>query len=420
MEILYRPHEGRLVGGVALAFNQRFGLSLPLLRAFFAAVAASSEYGIILYFLMWLSMPGERKLLPRLQLAGAALGSGSTRFEDISGHLIERFRHRERPRAWSAAFAFLLLFIAVVLQLSNLDESMFYNEHPILSSLLAFTERFGGILSYVALSILFLQPLREMVHPQYVQQERPRIALDRGPGKVIFGLLSGIARSMNVDPFVLRAAAVLLSGLTFGAIAVFYLIAVVILDKTEGTQETELLRPANSTEPMPKGLRMLTAVLFMLLALVRLSTDFRLFFFNEPYVQGLIFVILGVSLFVWSLKRWSEASASRMWMLLTPALVFWGIYELSRALFFVQLPFVARFQVGYLIAGTAFIYYAIVTLRGRRLLYGITTGVMFYLFVLLIQFNILPSNALLLLVQFYEFFNPVLFAGAGLWVVMEK
>jgi hypothetical protein len=161
-------------------------------------------------------------------------------------------------------------------------------------------------------------------------------------------------------------------------------------------------------------------VIFFLLALTKFANAYRLFFFNEPYVHGILHGALGIMIFAWAFRRWDQYTGARLWMLLSPALIFWAIYEISTALFYVQLPFVARFQVGYLIAGTVFIYYSLVALRGRPTLYGISIGIFFYLLVILIQFNVIPSSLLLLLVQFFEFFYPVIFAGAGLWVVMEK
>ncbi len=233
--------------------------------------------------------------------------------------------------------------------------------------------------------------------------------------------MSGFARVTNMDPLILRVLAMLVSMLTFGVGAVLYVVVVILLDRR--SKEIHPAHVHDLTAMAPKFSHKLLrgiGVIFFLLAVTKFANAYRLFFFNEPYVHGVLHGVLGIMIFAWAFRRWDQVSAARLWMLLAPAVIFWAIYELTTALFYVQLPFVARFQVGYLIAGTVFIYYSLVALRGRPILYGISIGIFFYIMVMLIQFNVIPSNLLLLFVQFFEFFYPIIFAGAGLWVVMEK
>ncbi|HET6510759.1 MAG TPA: PspC domain-containing protein, partial [Candidatus Kapabacteria bacterium] len=362
-----------------------------------------------------------RRVLPQLELS-AAFTKDSNGFDTMARQLLDRFKSTEGVRFLSAALAFLMLFYALTLQLSHINEPGFHAEHPWLSWGMTMTEQMGGVIAYLALGLLFFftDPTRTAL-AAFWQQPRPRLELDATSSRLIFGLMSGLSRVTNVDPIILRVLMMLVSMLTFGVGAVAYVVAVILLDKRSKELHPPHAHDVHARAPRfsPRLLRSI-GVIFLILSVTMFATEFRLFFFNEPYIHGLLHGILGLMIFVWAFRRWDHYSGARLWMLLSPAMIFWAIYELTMALFYVQLPFVARFQVGYLIAGTVFIYYSIVALRGRAILYGISIGIFFYLLVMLVQFNIIPSSLLLLLVQFFEFFYPVIFAGAGLWVVMEK
>lgn len=419
MNVLYRPHEGRLIGGVALALHQHTGLSLHLLRLVFIAFVLTSNQAILLYLLLWLALPGERRVFASLSIRDE-IPSGRAGFEHVVDRLLDRLKPQERSRAISALLAFVLLFAAVLMQLSNLDRSGFAVEHPFLSTLLGTGERYGGILTYASLCLLFTVPAaRHAATPRFQLPSTALLQLDRSPSRMLFGLMSGLARTLQLDPFVLRAIAVLLIPMTLGGVVVLYLVMVIMLERrTEDYRRTHVDREGDVF--LPRNQRWVVVASLFVLFVVRTASEFRWFFFNEPYVRGIVFIVLGMTLFLWGIRHWRTHLTMRVWLLVGPALVFFGIYEFSTAVFYVQLPFAARFQLGYLIAGTAFVYYAIVALRGRRVLYAVGLGVFFYFLVLVTQFNLIPSNGLLLLIQFYEFFYPVIFAGAGLWVVMEK
>jgi phage shock protein PspC (stress-responsive transcriptional regulator) len=421
MQILFRPHEGRIVGGVARALSERFGVPLFLTRVALATIVLSSPYGALLYVLLWVAMPGERRVLPQLEVDDSYTRN-SYGFTAMSARLLDRFRGEDATSILSAVLAFVMLYYAVMLQLNNLNPVAFYYEHPILSLAMTSLERVSSVVAYLSLALLFFftrVDSRQAV--SFWQAPRPRLELDATSSRVIFGLMSGLARVLNVDPFVLRVLAVMLSLLTFGVAAVIYVVAVILLDRRSkeiqpGRLEGSLVQSPRFPQKTMRGI----ASIFLILAITKLATEYRFFFFNEPYVHGVLYIVLGAIVFFWSLKQWNEYSGARLWMLIGPAVIFWGIYELSTALFHVQLPFAARFQVGYLIAGTAFIYYSIATLRGKPVLFGVAVGVFFYLLAMVVQFNVIPSNVMLLAVQFYEFFYPVIFGAAGLWVVMEK
>jgi phage shock protein PspC (stress-responsive transcriptional regulator) len=421
MQILFRPHEGRLVGGVALAISERFGMPQTLTRIALGAIVLSSPYGILLYALLWLGMPGERRVLPQLEMS-AQFTRDAAGFDTMARQLLDRFKAADGLKVLSAMLAFIMLFYAVVMQLSHIHEAAFHAEHPVLSWAMTTIDTMGGVLAYLSLGLLFVfTDVDRKPFVSFWQQPRPRLELDATSSRVIFGLMSGLSRVTNIDPIILRVLAILVSMLTFGVGAVLYVVTVILLDRR--SKEIHPAHVHDLTAKAPKFSHKLLrgiGLIFFILAVTKFANAYRLFFFNEPYVHGLLHGILGVMIFAWAFRRWDQYSGARLWMLLSPALIFWAIYEISTALFYVQLPFVARFQVGYLIAGTVFIYYSLVALRGRPILYGISIGIFFFLLAILIQFNVIPSSLLLLFVQFFEFFYPVIFAGAGLWVVMEK
>jgi phage shock protein PspC (stress-responsive transcriptional regulator) len=410
-----------MVGGVALALSERFGLPQTLTRLALGAIVISSPYGPLLYVLLWLAMPGERRVLPQLELS-TEFSRDSAGFDTMARQLLDRFKAVDGVKVVSAILAFVMLFFAVTLQLSHIHETAFDAEHPLLSWGLSTIDTLGGVIAYLSLGLLFIftdvdrKPL-----VSFWQQPRARLELDATSSRVIFGLMSGLSRVTNIDPLILRVLAMLVSMLTFGVGAVLYVVVVILLDRR--SKEIHPAHVHDLTAKAPKFSHKLLrgiGVIFFILAATKFANAYRLFFFNEPYVHGVLHGTLGIMIFSWAFKRWDQYTGARLWMLLSPALIFWAIYEISTALFYVQLPFVARFQVGYLIAGTVFIYYSLVALRGRPILYGISIGIFFFVLAMLIQFNVIPSNLLLLLVQFFEFFYPIIFAGAGLWVVMEK
>ncbi len=410
-----------MVGGVALALSERFGLPQTLTRIALGAVVISSPYGPLFYMLLWLSMPGERRVLPQLE-ASALFARDAAGFDTMTRQLLDRFKSIDGVKVASVLLAFVMLFFAVMLQLSHIHEAAFHAEHPLLSWMLTTIDTMGGVTAYLALGLLFaLTDVERKSLVSLWQQPRPRLELDATSGRVVFGLMSGLSRVTNMDPLILRVMAMLVSMLTFGVGAVLYVVVVILLDRRSKEIHPAHVHELNASAPkFSRKLLQGIGVIFFLLAVTKFANAYRLFFFNEPYVHGVLHGILGVMIFAWAFRRWDHVSAARLWMLLSPAVIFWAIYELTTALFYVQLPFVSRFQVGYLIAGTVFIYYSLVALRGRPILYGISIGIFFYMLVMLIQFNIIPSNLLLLFVQFFEFFYPIIFAGAGLWVVMEK
>jgi phage shock protein PspC (stress-responsive transcriptional regulator) len=61
MNGLYRPREGRLIGGVCAGIARRFGLSAWVVRllAILSCVLPGPQF--LIYIALWVMMPDERK-----------------------------------------------------------------------------------------------------------------------------------------------------------------------------------------------------------------------------------------------------------------------------------------------------------------------------------------------------------------------
>ncbi len=90
------------------------------------------------------------------------------------------------------------------------------------------------------------------------------------------------------------------------------------------------------------------------------------------------------------------------------------------AIFSVQLPFGARFEVAYWLAGIAILYYALVALKDAARSVAIALVALLFVLAALVQMDIINTRYLLALAEFYDFFFPILFAGSGLWLLLER
>jgi phage shock protein PspC (stress-responsive transcriptional regulator) len=56
---LVRPRRGRMIGGVAAAIADRFGVSRTLVRVLFVASIALPGPQVVLYVALWIIIPSE-------------------------------------------------------------------------------------------------------------------------------------------------------------------------------------------------------------------------------------------------------------------------------------------------------------------------------------------------------------------------
>jgi hypothetical protein len=234
-------------------------------------------------------------------------------------------------------------------------------------------------------------------------------------------LVSGLSRLLRIDPGYLRVLAGILNILTIGLLGVIYLITVILLERKGKVEEhVTASSEVDSFKMFNRPVQVFMGAMLLLLAVIRVTTEYRLFFFNEPFAVGLVLTAIGGIFTFSALNALATRDRGRLWIIVGPMVLLYGIYQLSTALFHVQLPFAARFEVLYLLIGTSFIYYGLVALRDNARTVGVALGILFYFFAILVQGGLISSHFLVLIAQFYDFFYPIIFAGMGLWMVMDR
>jgi phage shock protein PspC (stress-responsive transcriptional regulator) len=421
-----RPEESRLVGGVCAGIAERFGLRLWTVRAVVIGAMLTTPIVLLFYLLAWLAIPDEAGAVSYLQLSAAG-GAPAERFALLTHEALERLGVKaDRSPRQRQTIAFMLLAIAFALQLPNVEGPRLYYLHPLLATLYAVVTRFGGVFFYLSVAVALFASRRGESSPLELRlPSREHVLLDAGPHREIGGLLSGVASVIRTQPVVLRVLFVFLNIMTFGIAGLIYLVVVWMLKREGRVQPADELEHAprrEETEPalLRAPARAALGSIFVLLALTRLVTELRLFFFNEPFLQGIALIVAG-SVAVWSvLTHGGKSSREYLWLLVACAVVLTGVYELSTTLFRVQLSLPERFAVTYSIVALGFLYFALVTLRGNAQRVAFAIVGLLFLAAALVELNVAPSRFLLALVEFYGFFYPVIFAGFGLWLILEK
>jgi phage shock protein PspC (stress-responsive transcriptional regulator) len=419
---LVRPLRYRIVGGVAMAFAERYRINIWLVRLLFLSAIGASGFGLVLYLLFWIAMPSESVMLSRAFLTNGP--SGSERFEKLSGILLERTEGAENgPHGMTFAAAIALLGLGIFFQVAKIavPPAIFSSMIPSFFSMII--ERLSTAFVFLTIAAIFrLKGLGRRRDVEYLQVRAGK-DVDRTESKAIFGLLSSIANRLRLDVAYLRVAAILLSILTAGVVALVYIAFGVSLSREKKKREQRTVRgePSPGLSEFNPTFRLIAGGLFLLLAVIRIATEFRWFFFNEPYVSGVMLVVLGLIFTIRTLvKAERSPSNSQLWLLIGPILLMYGVYQLSLAVFHVQLPFAARFQLAYTIAGLAFLYYAFIALPRDEGRVGIGIGALLLICTALLQVHALPQHFLIVVTQGYEFFYPLLFAACGLWLLLTN
>ncbi|GAB3662140.1 PspC domain-containing protein [Actinocorallia lasiicapitis] len=65
MEGLYRPDHGRMIGGVCAALGRRFGMGTGMVRLLFVLSCLLPGPQFIIYAVLWIMIPSERKYRAR-------------------------------------------------------------------------------------------------------------------------------------------------------------------------------------------------------------------------------------------------------------------------------------------------------------------------------------------------------------------
>jgi phage shock protein PspC (stress-responsive transcriptional regulator) len=429
--LLIRPERGRLVAGVTRGIAEYYQLNTVLLRVVFIMAVLAAPISLLIYLLLWVSIPGETMVLGDIRLHAEGSETPAAHFDRFTHVLLHRTGITSEKRAIGPqVFAFVLLAAAFVFEMPRLEGANFYYAHPALSSLYSTILRHAPAAFYLTVSFAFLAVDRLLPAP-VVLLARPsqELALEEGETKVLGGLMGGLGRATGVEPAILRVIFVLLNVLTFGAAGLFYLLLVWALRKEKRTVnstplEGGAIEKRGDVEPregrLPTAMRVVVGFLFLVLALIRIATEFRIFFFNEPFFRGFVLLIVGLLFSLQAVRHGARSSIEKLWLLFGATVMLMGIYDLATAMFQVQLSFSDRFESIYVLGGLAFLYFSLVSLGRPRQKYGLAIAAMFFIAAGLVQFNVVPARFLLAMVQFYDFFFPVILAGFGLWLVMER
>jgi len=312
------------------------------------------------------------------------------------------------------------------LEFPRLESASFSYAHPIVGGVFHIGTRMGTAIFYVIAGICVIL-MRRTERQEVVLRERSQtkdLQLERGALRSIGGLASGVAQLIGVDAAYARVFFILLNVLTFGVFGILYLIVVFFLRRTgrvsgnvEATNAGNVTTPNETNDHVPSTIRWAIALLFLSLATVRIMTEFRLFFFNEPFFQGILFAMMGL-LLAWRGLRYGK-SEQPIFLLVGASLLFVGVEDISSAMFRVQLPMMGRFEAAFLIAGLSIVYDTIVRLTDTARRVGIALALVCFVAAAIVQTDVLPSRYLIALVQFYDFFYPLIFVGFGLVLALD-
>jgi phage shock protein PspC (stress-responsive transcriptional regulator) len=253
----------------------------------------------------------------------------------------------------------------------------------------------------------------------------PTLQLLQGVRRSIGGLAAGLAQLIRVDAAYIRVFFILLNILTFGAFGVLYVVAVVLLRRKGFAGDTDSsyspIPSDRATEydigSVPASFRWMIGLLFLLLALIRTMTEFRIFFFNEALFHGIILSVMGMLLAWRGLKN--PANQHSLLVLAGASVLFLGIEDLTTALFRVQLSSIGGFEVAFVIAALSITYFCLVLLRGLGERISLVFAALCLVAAGMMMMGVIPARFLLALVQFYDFFYPVIFIGFGLWLALD-
>ena len=433
---LLRPYSGRVIAGVARGLSEHYGPPAALVRFLFVTAFLASPIVLLVYLFLAISMPAEAAVLSELRLPDTSdTSTPRERFERLSSILLRRTAMKGTRHPMPPQFlALLLLLLGFALELPRVEGMDFYYMHPILSGMYGTIMQYGAALFYLTVAFTFF--VSEYAEAAPIQLRFPRsevLLLDSGETKSIGGLASGISRMIDIDPAYVRVLLIFLNILTFGIVGILYLVAFWILrrktphpasPRAGGEEKFQNFSPLlQQGKRLGEGsggnaIRIIVGFLFLFLAVIRISTELRLFFFNEPFFRGTVLIIAGIIFAARGLK--SNSDNNRLWLIAGPAILFLGVFDFSTAIFRVQLPLAGRFEVAYLIAGLSLLYFTVVSFLGKPQRIGLALTATILLAALLIQVHVTPARFLVALVQFYDFFFPVIFAGLGLWLVMER
>lgn len=429
MITLTRPRTGRMIAGVATGLAERYHIPVSLARLFFIVTVFVSPIIVLLYLLLAIAMPDEENIASLLRLSTSETDSlPRERFERFSKRLLDQLVNAHSTHAApTTVLAIALLFFAAILELPRAEGDSFYLLHPFLTSLYSDVSRFGVALYDLALAALFAFGTRHRAFEVVLETHpRARFTLDRGPAKMIGGVASGFSRVIGLDAAYVRVILILLNVLTLGLVGAGYLLvwylerSKAIRNLTEEAAEDAWAKDAlgvSNRREMNPGFRAPITLLLLLLAAIHLATEFRFFFFNEPFMQGIVMGLIGIGL-VWHGLAYSRRQGS-LWLLAGASFFFAGVYFLASAVGNIQITSVERFEIAEIIGTISLAYTGLVALQNNARTMMLWLALVVACSAMMIILHVLPPSYLAAIVRFYDFFYPIIFAGLGLWIAFE-
>ncbi len=227
MQILIRPCSNRMICGVAIGIAERYGISTALIRAIFVAGFFAAPLTLLLYLLLALSMTSEVNIAGTLRLRSSdAPLTPNEEFERISQSLASRLlTTRSAPILPPYILAIWLLVLAALLELPRIGGLTSYLMHPILAAIMNDLSLAGAPIFFLCIALLFLFPGKQpSTLPVFVTPNRDTFSLDNRSEKMIGGVISGLARVLEIDPAYVRVIFIVLNVLTLGVVGAGYLL----------------------------------------------------------------------------------------------------------------------------------------------------------------------------------------------------
>jgi phage shock protein PspC (stress-responsive transcriptional regulator) len=418
---------------VAAGIAARFDISIVLMRFLFLAMMCVSPFGILLYTLLWLSMPSEGVLIGRLQVAETA-EIPRVKFEEFvklcsSGILDGAKSHSSLLRG---VVSILMLLIAIGMQVSFARGDRGDIQPTAFIWLGLNLSRFASPLCYLVFAAFpFFGKRQKAQSPILLSARTSHFMSDHSDTHALFGVASGFGMLTGIDPVVIRVILVLLNIFSFGLVTMAYLITAFVLDQRErqlkNTEETEpnpISAPFSlerrTGRSLTKTYLLLLSSLFVVLSATRFATEFRILFFNESFASGVTLNLIGLLLTYQGLLRGTDSSRWRIGLLSGSAIFLYGCYNLAIAFFNVQLPFASYYQIGFAIFGVSLIYFAFSLLEGEGRLVTLLVAVLLLLPSLIARSKPELFDFAISFGKFYSFFCPLLYAGCALWILFER
>ncbi len=425
---LYRPQNHRAIAGVALGLAEFYEVPVVVIRLLFVTAFLATPLALLTYLLLAISIQGEEAIASELSMA--YIGSASSRyvrFEAFTELLRQRLRARDGIQAViHKAIAILLVFFGLALELPKLGIAAYASPHLLSSSLLEPISRFGTGLFYLTAGVAVIL-IRQRVSTRVIYKVPivSHFTPAPAPARLIGGIAAGLSRMLEVDVAFLRVCFILLNIFTCGIFGIAYLLALLFMNRSARLREEPKIirreadaydRPMTSRTARSRAI-LVIGWLLLLLSGMSLASELGVVYLTESFIGGLALASIGFLISLVGVRAQTKYSAV---LILSGVDCFlFGIGDLCRRVFHVQLSSVERTEVLCVMGFVSLVYYSVVVLGGIPKVVGILFGAACLGSAFLMIGGVVPAQYLAALNQFYEFFYPMIFFGFGVWILMD-